>query len=47
MDEEKKDAEKAAPASLEDTDTAESMRQLWWSIAVILIILALMAFLNF
>ncbi len=44
MDEEKTDAEKAPPASLEDTDTAESMRQLWFSIVVILIMLALMAY---
>ena len=47
MDEEKTDAEKAAPASLEHTDTKESMRQLWWSIGAILIMLTLMAFFYF
>ena len=44
MDEKKTDAENAPPGSLEDTDTAESMRQLWWSIGVIVIMLVLMAF---
>lgn len=39
--------EEANYGSLEDTDTAESMRQLWWSIAVILIMLGLMALFYF
>ena len=47
MDEEKTDAESTTPGSLEHTDTKESMRQLWWSIGVILIMLTLMALFYF
>ena len=47
MDEEKKDGEKAPIGSLESTDSKESMRQLRWSIGVILIILTLMALFYF
>lgn len=39
-----KDTEDNKPVSLEHTDTKESLRQLWWTIGVTLIGLAVLAF---
>ena len=44
MEEEEKDAEPRKVASLEHMDSKESMRQLWLSVAVILIGIALAAY---
>ena len=44
MNEKKDDSDEVKLDSLEHTDTRESLRQLWWTIAVLVIGLALIAF---
>ena len=44
MNDEEKNTKDNKPASLEHTDTKESLRQLWWTIGVTLIGLAVLAF---
>ena len=44
MKDEKDDAQEEQFGSLEHTDTGESLRQLWWTIGVTLIGLALVAY---
>ncbi|NIO43418.1 MAG: hypothetical protein GTO41_26650 [Burkholderiales bacterium] len=44
MEEKNKDTESVKFESLEDSDTKESLRQLWWTIGVTLLGLALLAY---
>lgn len=44
MEDKKNDTEDTKFGSLEHTDTKESMRQLWWTIGVTLVGLALLAY---
>ena len=47
MDDENNEKEEVRYASLEHTDTRESMRQLWWTIGVTLAGILLMAYFYF
>ncbi|NNC77922.1 MAG: hypothetical protein HKN77_08160 [Woeseiaceae bacterium] len=47
MNKEDRDSANQPQRSLEDMDAKESMRQLWWSIGVTLIGLAVLAFFYF
>ncbi|NNC76919.1 MAG: hypothetical protein HKN77_03085 [Woeseiaceae bacterium] len=47
MNKEDEDSETGGPRTLEHLDAKESFRQLWWSIGVTLIALAVLAYFYF